>query len=150
MKAASITTGKNINMAGLKLRQTTKYFRCKRTHMNQTVRFGAQEDDGERQVFDFLLVRQTFVHRHEDIELAGSGDQAKQLAVADAGPARLRHGFDRVAGQFSRQILWQTFIEKQAHQAVASIRSLASSRKAMACFRETGGNCSRKSSSDSP
>jgi hypothetical protein len=62
-----------------------------------------------------FLLRQSLVHRQEHIELAGVGDEAEELAVADAGPPSLRHGFDPVAGEFTRQILGQTFVEQEAH-----------------------------------
>ena len=46
----------------------------------------------------------------------------------------------------------ENFRRKRNHmnQALASRRSLACSRKATACWRETVGNCSKKSSKDSP
>jgi hypothetical protein len=44
----------------------------------------------------------------------GRGPSRQELAVADAGPARLRDGFDEMAGKFTRQIFWQAFVEEDA------------------------------------
>jgi hypothetical protein len=47
----------------------------------QPVGFGADDDDGKGQLADFVLLRQTFVHRQKQIELAGSGDQLGSLPL---------------------------------------------------------------------
>src|SRR5580700_10475031 len=91
---ASLRRGEHIGAAGLKTREAAEQQRSEGKNMFEPVGLGAQDDDDERQFPDFILMRQVFVHRQEDIELAGVRDEAKQFAVADAGPAGLRHGFN--------------------------------------------------------
>jgi hypothetical protein len=77
-------------------------------------------------------VRQIFIHRQKNIELARVVNQFEQPTVFDARPAGLRHGLHLAPGQIVAQTRRHTFIQQEAHQAGTSIRSLASSRKAMA------------------
>ena len=65
--------------------------------------------------FELLLVRQAFVHRQENVELPGRGDEPEQLAVFDARPAGARHGLDFVAGQFAAQTRVNAFIQQNSH-----------------------------------
>src|ERR1035438_1396970 len=116
-KRRSFQQSQNISVTRLKFTKAAKQHRHKGQHMFKPVRLGAQDDDGKRQIPDFILLRQIFVHRDKQVELAGGGDLAEQFAVADAGPAGLWHGFDGMAGECARQILGQTFVEQEAHQA---------------------------------
>ena len=86
-----------------------------RVRVIKTVRSGLQDHDGKRQVFEFLLVRQVFIHREEDLEFAGVGNEAQKLSVFDACPARPWNGLDFVAGQILPQTRGQTFIKENSH-----------------------------------
>jgi hypothetical protein len=83
--------------------------------MHRSVGLGAQRDDGKRERPGLVLFRKQFVNGQEHIKFAGIGDEAKQFAIADAGPTGLWNGFDDVPGELTRQILRQTFVEQDAH-----------------------------------
>jgi len=102
-------------MTGLKFGEAAQNFRRKREKMNHPIGVGAQQDDGKRKPRSSVLLWESFVHREEQIEVAGVGDEAEEFAVADASPAGLRNGLDPMAGEFPRQVLWKTFVEKDAH-----------------------------------
>lgn len=102
-------------MAGLKFGKLPKHFRHQRMRVFKAIRFGPQHHDGKRQVIEPLLTRQVFIHREEDIEFSGVGNEAQQFSVFDARPARLRNGLNFVATQILPQTRGQTFIEQDAH-----------------------------------
>lgn len=107
----------NIDVAGLKFRDAAEDFRRKREDMNHAVGLGTHHDDGEGKLRRFILLWQSFVHGKKQVKLAGVGNEAQKFAVADARPTGLRDSFDGVAGKLPRQILWQTFVEQDAHSS---------------------------------
>ena len=115
MNKPSLRLRQDIDVARLKFGKAAQDFRCKGEHMDDAVGFDAQQDDGKRKRRGFVLPGQLLVHSQEQVKFAGFGNEAKELAVADAGPAGLRNGFDNMAGKFPSQILGQTFVEQDAH-----------------------------------
>src|SRR6185312_12787084 len=99
-------------------------------------------------------MRQILVHGYEYIEFAGVSNETKKRAVFYARPTSLGNRVYGMVAKFSRKILWQTFIQENAHQAgcgmLFNIASADCSRKATACDRDTVGNCSKNASSGSP
>ena len=103
------------NLPGLKFRQTTKYFWHQRMCIFKTIRFGSQDNDCKRKIFELLLMRQIFIHREKNIEVIRIGDQTQELSVFDASPSGAWNGLNVVAGQLQPQTRGQTFIEKNSH-----------------------------------
>jgi hypothetical protein len=89
------------------------------------------------------------IHRHECVKFFLR--KGEEIAILNAGPASARYSSDFVTGQIVRESPINAFVEQQLHlAAAASMRSLASSRNAMTCLRETLGKPSSKSSIESP
>ena len=102
-------------MAGLEFGKAAENFGHQRTDVFDVVGGRPQNHDGEGKGFELLLVRQTFVHRQEDVKLAGGGDELEEFAVLDARPTGARDGLNFVAGQIAPQTRGQTFIKDDAH-----------------------------------
>jgi len=111
----SIRLRQNINVAWLKSGELPEHFRHQRVRVFKAIGFCPQDHDGKRQVFDFLLVRQSFIHREKDIKFFGVRDEAQELSIFDARPASARDGQDFVAGQIAPETRGQTFIQKNSH-----------------------------------
>jgi len=111
----SIWLSQNIDLTGPKFGEAAQDFRRKGEQVNHSVGFGAQHDNGKRERPCLALLRKPLIHGQEQIEFAGAGDKAKEVSVADAGPAGLGNGLDLVAGKLTRQILRQTFVQEDAH-----------------------------------
>lgn len=97
---------------------------------------------------EMLLKGKISVYGHENIELL-FGEREK-LTISHGRPPHLRHGADVVSGQFPREAAIHTLVEENPHEAFATIRAFASSRKATTWSRFTVGKPSRNSSMVSP
>lgn len=150
LTSPSIGLCQKIDVTGLKFGEAAKDFRCKRGNMNHSIGFGAQNYNGKRERPGLVVLRKLFIHRQKHIKFGGVGDEAKELAVADAGPTGLGNSSDAVGRKLKGQILRKAFVEQEAHSGVARRPWLARSRKATACLRETVGYCCRNSPSVSP
>src|SRR5690348_7204883 len=107
-----------------------------------------QDDDCDVIPRKILLKRQVAIYDDEDLEAFFGKSQ--QVTVFDCRPSHLGDGLDLMPCNIFRQPTVNAFIKQYLHDAAATIRSLASSRKATTCSRLTVGNPSRKSSMVSP
>ncbi len=115
-----------------------------RSKVFQAIGRRLKNDHGDGELRELLLKGQVAVNRHKDIELFLR--TPKQLTVLDTSPAGLRNRDHFMAINLFGQSMVDTLVKKNLHEATASIRALASSRKAITCSRETVGNPSRNSS----
>ena len=104
-----------IDVSGLKFCKAAEYFRHQWVRVFKAIGFRPQHNNGKRQVFEFPLMWQIFVHREEDIEFAGVGNEAQKFSVLYARPARVRNGLDLVARQIPPQTRGQAFIQENSH-----------------------------------
>jgi hypothetical protein len=111
----SIRLRQNINLTGLKFGEAAENFRHQWVCVFKTIRFCAQDHDGKRQVFKVLLARNVFVHREEDAEFAGGGNEVEKFSVLHARPACQWNSLNIVAGQIPPQTRRQTFLQKNSH-----------------------------------
>ena len=103
----------------------------------QTVGLGLQHDDRDGELRDVLLKGQATVDGHENIELCLRACQ--KLTVLDPRPACLRNRQDFMPLNIFGESSVDALVKEDSHEALASIRVLASSRKAITCSRETVG-----------
>lgn len=59
------------------------------------------------------------------------GSAYRPCTILDSRPPRMRDGLDFMPINFSCESAVDTFVEEDFHEALASMRGLASSRKAM-------------------
>ncbi len=115
LTSPSIGLCQKIDVTGLKFGEAAKDFRCKRGNMNHSIGFGAQNYNGKRERPGLVVLRKLFIHRQKHIKFGGVGDEAKELAVADAGPTGLGNSSDAVGRKLKGQILRKAFVEQEAH-----------------------------------
>ena len=131
------------------MRKFFKQLGCERPDVFEAVCACANQQHRNSKFPQVLLTREFPIHCHECVKFFLR--KGKQIAILNAGPASARYSSDFMTGQIVRESLINAFVEQQLHlDAAASMRSLASSRNAMTCSRETLGKPSRKSSIESP
>jgi hypothetical protein len=119
-----------------------------RQQIDKPIRSRTENQYRDLEAWKILLKRQVPVNGNENIELLfGKG---MEVAVANRRPSHFRGGLHGVTGKLPRQPAVNTLVEENPHEAEATIRAFAFSRKAITCSRLTVGNPSRKSSMVSP
>jgi hypothetical protein len=67
----------------------------------KTIRFGSQDNDCKWKIFELLLLRQIFIHREKNIEVARVGNQTQQFSIFDASPTGAWNGLNVMVGQIT-------------------------------------------------
>ncbi len=114
-KKGSTRLRQHIDAPGPEFRPAAEQFRAKGADGRNAVCLGAEDDDGERQRFGFVLVWEVLIHRQKHVPLSGIRDELEQPAVFDAGPTRLRNGLSFMARQFTAETRGDTFIKEDSH-----------------------------------
>ena len=70
-----------------------------------------EETEGQRA--DIVLVFQLAIHRHENVNLAGS--TPPQLAILYARPNQALNGADVVSGELADQVVSKVLVKQDAH-----------------------------------
>ena len=105
---------------------------------------GAENDHCDVEFRKILLKRQVAIDRNENAKLFCS--QREKLAVFHGGLTHLRNSPDFMTDYILSDPTINASVEENSHEAAATIRSFASSRKATTWSRVTVGKPSRKSS----
>src|SRR5438128_12295223 len=84
-----------------------------------SVRGRDENDDGNWEGANVLLMFQILICCHQGVEVAGG--HLKQLTVSLAGPPHLSHRPDFMGREQPRKRTWQRFIEQEAHRLSASL-----------------------------
>ena len=100
----------------------------------------------------------TAMEKREKGKVAIGGDQgielvlsaAQEVAILERSPARFRDRLDVMSLDVRREAPVDALVETHPHDALETIRAVASSRKATTCSRLTVGTPVRKSSIVSP
>jgi len=115
------------DFAGRRLLECLEKLRNQGPEIGQTIRSRAQHDNRNRKARKVPLEREVTIDSHKSVELA-----------------------NLVANEVSREPAVNALIQENPHDAEATMRAFASSRKAITCSRLTVGKPSRKSSIVSP
>src|SRR5207237_3311736 len=112
--------------------------RNERQEIGEAICLRAQNNCCYWQRNDGLLKGEISVHRHKRIETCRS--QAQQLTIAYRGPPHLAGSSYVMPRNGARETPIDALIKEDSHRTDSTSLSLACSRKATTCSRETEGN----------